>query len=286
MAVFLYQVGEKMGLIEVQDLYYKYNDSEEWVLNGINLDIKDGEFLVIVGHNGSGKSTLAKMLNGLLVPNQGTVDVNGDKTSDRDKIWDIRQQVGMVFQNPDNQLVANIVEEDIAFGPENLGLESSEIRKRVDNSLKAVAMEEFKRYAPHNLSGGQKQRVAIAGVLAMQPKCLVLDEPTAMLDPVGRKSVMDAIQKLNKGLGMTIVHITHFMTEAIQADRIIVMEEGKIVLEGTPRDIFSQVDKIKEYHLDVPQVTELAFKLHQQGLKISPDIFDIDRLVNKLCYLK
>ncbi|WP_253250741.1 energy-coupling factor transporter ATPase [Orenia metallireducens] len=275
-----------MGLIEVQDLYYKYNDSEEWVLNGINLDIKDGEFLVIVGHNGSGKSTLAKMLNGLLVPNQGTVDVNGDKTSDRDKIWDIRQQVGMVFQNPDNQLVANIVEEDIAFGPENLGLESSEIRKRVDNSLKAVAMEEFKRYAPHNLSGGQKQRVAIAGVLAMQPKCLVLDEPTAMLDPVGRKSVMDAIQKLNKGLGMTIVHITHFMTEAIQADRIIVMEEGKIVLEGTPRDIFSQVDKIKEYHLDVPQVTELAFKLHQQGLKISPDIFDIDRLVNKLCYLK
>jgi energy-coupling factor transport system ATP-binding protein len=286
MAVFLYQVGEKMGLIEVQDLYYKYNDSEEWVLNGINLDIKDGEFLVIVGHNGSGKSTLAKMLNGLLVPNQGTVDVNGDKTSDRDKIWDIRQQVGMVFQNPDNQLVANIVEEDIAFGPENLGLESSEIRKRVDNSLKAVAMEEFKRYAPHNLSGGQKQRVAIAGVLAMQPKCLVLDEPTAMLDPVGRKSVMDAIQKLNKGLGMTIVHITHFMTEAIQADRIIVMEEGKIVLEGTPRDIFSQVDKIKEYHLDVPQVTELAFKLHQQGLKIRPDIFDIDRLVNELCYLK
>jgi energy-coupling factor transport system ATP-binding protein len=286
MAVFLYQVGEKMGLIKIQDLHYKYNNSEEWVLNGIDLDIKDGEFLVIVGHNGSGKSTLAKMLNGLLVPNKGIVNVNGDKTSDRDKIWDIRQQVGMVFQNPDNQLVANIVEEDVAFGPENLGLEPSQIRERVDESLKAVAMEEFKRYAPHNLSGGQKQRVAIAGVLAMQPKCLVLDEPTAMLDPVGRQSVMDAIQKLNKGLGITVVHITHFMTEAIQADRIIVMEEGRIVLEGTPQEIFSQVDRIKEYHLDVPQVTELAFKLHQQGLNIRPDIFDIDRLVSELCYLK
>ncbi|OCL27811.1 energy-coupling factor transporter ATPase [Orenia metallireducens] len=275
-----------MGLIKIQDLHYKYNNSEEWVLNGIDLDIKDGEFLVIVGHNGSGKSTLAKMLNGLLVPNKGIVNVNGDKTSDRDKIWDIRQQVGMVFQNPDNQLVANIVEEDVAFGPENLGLEPSQIRERVDESLKAVAMEEFKRYAPHNLSGGQKQRVAIAGVLAMQPKCLVLDEPTAMLDPVGRQSVMDAIQKLNKGLGITVVHITHFMTEAIQADRIIVMEEGRIVLEGTPQEIFSQVDRIKEYHLDVPQVTELAFKLHQQGLNIRPDIFDIDRLVSELCYLK
>jgi len=286
MAVFLYQVGEKMGLVKIQDLHYKYNSSEKWVLNGIDLNIKNGEFLVIVGHNGSGKSTLAKMLNGLLVPNQGIVDVNGAKTSDRDKIWDIRQQVGMVFQNPDNQLVANIVEEDVAFGPENLGLEPSKIRERVDKSLKAVGMERFKRYAPHNLSGGQKQRVAIAGVLAMQPKCLVLDEPTAMLDPVGRQSVMDAIQDLNKGLGMTVVHITHFMTEAIQADRIIVMEEGRIVLEGSPQDIFSQVDKIKEYHLDVPQVTELAFQLHQQGLKIRPDIFDIDRLVNELCYLK
>lgn len=203
-----------------------------------------------------------------------------------DEIWDIRQQVGMVFQNPDNQLVANIVEEDVAFGPENLGLESQKIRERVAEALKAVGMEDFRRYAPHNLSGGQKQRVAIAGILAMHPKCLVLDEPTAMLDPVGRNSVMSAVQRLNKELGMTVIHITHFMTEAIKADRIIVMDQGKIALEGTPEELFSQVDRIKRYHLDVPQVTELAFQLQKEGLDIPSDIFNVDRLVEELCCFK
>ncbi len=286
MAVFLYQVGEIMGLIHTENLYYKYNNQDDWVLNDINLEIQSGEFLVIVGHNGSGKSTLAKMLNGLLLPSKGTVTVNGYQTKGENDIWKIRQQVGMVFQNPDNQLVANIVEEDVAFGPENLGIASDQIRSRVDQALAMVEMQKFKRHAPHNLSGGQKQRVAIAGILAMHPKCLVLDEPTAMLDPVGRNSVMNAIQTLNKDLGMTVVHITHFMTEAIKADRIIVMEQGEIALEGTPREIFSQVDKIQEYHLDVPQVTELSYQLNQEGLNVSADIFDIDRLVDELCSLK
>nr|WP_243832497.1 energy-coupling factor transporter ATPase [Orenia marismortui] len=275
-----------MQLIKVEDLYYRYNNSNDWVLNGVDLEVKEGEFLVIVGHNGSGKSTLAKMLNGLLVPDKGIVKVMDNQTSNHDEIWDIRQQVGMVFQNPDNQLVANIVEEDVAFGPENLGLESQKIRERVAEALKAVGMEEFRRYAPHNLSGGQKQRVAIAGILAMHPKCLVLDEPTAMLDPVGRDSVMSAVQRLNKELGMTVIHITHFMTEAIKADRIIVMDQGKIALEGTPEELFSQVDRIKRYHLDVPQVTELAFQLQKEGLDIPSDIFNVDRLVEELCCFK
>lgn len=272
-----------MELIKIENLYYRYNNNDDWALDNIDLNIKAGEFVVIVGHNGSGKSTLAKMLNGLLLPTKGKVIIDQLNTLDQDNIWKVRQQVGMVFQNPDNQLVANIVEEDVAFGPENLGIESIEIKERVSRALKTVGMEDYKRYAPHNLSGGQKQRVAIAGVLAMSPKCLVLDEPTAMLDPVGRDSVIDTIQNLNKKLGMTVVHITHFMTEAIKADRIIVMDQGQIALEGTPHEIFSDVDKIKEYHLDVPQVTELAFQLHQAGLKIPPDIFDIDRLVKELC---
>nr|WP_026188974.1 energy-coupling factor transporter ATPase [Orenia marismortui] len=275
-----------MQLIKVEDLYYRYNNSNDWVLNGVDLEVEEGEFLVIVGHNGSGKSTLAKMLNGLLVPDKGIVKVMDNQTANHDEIWDIRQQVGMVFQNPDNQLVANIVEEDVAFGPENLGLESQKIRERVAEALKAVGMEDFRRYAPHNLSGGQKQRVAIAGILAMHPKCLVLDEPTAMLDPVGRNSVMSAVQRLNKELGMTVIHITHFMTEAIKADRIIVMDQGKIALEGTPEELFSQVDRIKRYHLDVPQVTELAFQLQKEGLDIPSDIFNVDRLVEELCCFK
>lgn len=275
-----------MTLIEIEDLYYKYNQGEDWALKGIDLKINSGEFVVIVGHNGSGKSTLAKMLNGLLLPDKGQVRIDDNNTLEQDKIWKIRQQVGMVFQNPDNQLVANIVEEDVAFGPENLGIEPQLIRKRVDQALKDVDMEEFKRYAPHNLSGGQKQRVAIAGILAMQPRSLVLDEPTAMLDPVGRLSVLNTIHKLNDKLGMTIVHITHFMTEAIDADRIIVMDHGEVVLEGNPSEIFSKVDEIKEYHLDIPQVSELAFSLHQSGLEIAPNIFDVDRLVEELCLLK
>ncbi|MCK8816179.1 energy-coupling factor transporter ATPase [Natroniella sulfidigena] len=275
-----------MSLIEISDLYYRYNEEQDWVLNGVDLEIDSGEFVVIVGHNGSGKSTLAKMLNGLLVPTDGQVLVNEQATSEQENIWQIRQQIGMVFQNPDNQLVANIVEEDIAFGPENLGLESAMIKERVREALEAVGMEKFRRNAPHNLSGGQKQRIAIAGILAMNPTCLVLDEPTAMLDPVGRENVMATVQDLNQKLGMTVVHITHFMNEALLADRIIVMDQGQIALEGTPQEIFSQVDEIKKYHLDVPQLTELAFQLSQAGLDIPPDIFNIDELVEKLCYLK
>ncbi len=272
-----------MSLIEIKDLCYRYNQDEKWALQGINLEIKSGEFIAILGHNGSGKSTLAKMLNGLLVPNTGEVLVNGNSTVKNEEIWKIRQQVGMVFQNPDNQLVASIVEEDVAFGPENLGLESSQIKARVQEALEAVGMEEFRRYAPHNLSGGQKQRVAIAGVLAMHPKCLVLDEPTAMLDPVGRKSVMAAVQDLNQRLGMTAVYITHFMAEAIKADRIIVMDSGKVVLEGTPQEIFSRVEQVRKYHLEVPQITELAFELRKAGVDVSSNIFDADRLVEELC---
>ncbi|WP_342662830.1 energy-coupling factor transporter ATPase [Halobacteroides halobius] len=275
-----------MPLIEVDDLYYKYGQEDDWVLAGVDLEVETGEFVAIVGHNGSGKSTFAKMLNGLLVPKQGVVKVAGLETKDKEEIWGIRQRVGMVFQNPDNQLVANIVEEDVAFGPENLGLESQVIKTRVKEALTAVGMEEFRRHAPHNLSGGQKQRVAIAGILAMQPQCLVLDEPTAMLDPVGRKNVMSTLHDLNQNLDMTLIHITHFMSEAIQADRIIVMDQGKVALQGRPAEIFGQLDKIKEYNLDLPQVTELAVRLKQAGVDISSDIYEVDRLVNELCLLK
>ena len=272
-----------MPLIKIKDLYHKYDPKQDWVLEDVNLEIDPGEFVAIVGHNGSGKSTLAKMLNGLLIPSQGFAEVAGHITEQQDEIWDIRRKIGMVFQNPENQLVANIVEEDVAFGPENLGLDSQEIRKRVDEALTNVEMQDFKRYAPHNLSGGQKQRVAIAGILAMKPECLVLDEPTAMLDPVGRKNVLSTVQQLNKELNMTVVYITHFMNEAIKADKIIVMEEGKIVLTGTPAEIFSDLEELKKYHLDVPQPIELAVKLRDAGVDISTEIFDADRLVDELC---
>ncbi|GAB6099875.1 energy-coupling factor transporter ATPase [Halanaerocella petrolearia] len=275
-----------MPLIKVEDLYYRYNQQEDWVLKGIDLEIEAGESVAIVGHNGSGKSTLAKMLNGLLLPQKGKVNVAGLRTDNQDELWNIRQQIGMVFQNPDNQLVANIVEEDVAFGPENLGLKPQEIRSRVKQSLARVGMEDFSRHAPHNLSGGQKQRVAIAGILAMQPKCLVLDEPTAMLDPVGRENVISTTHDLNQSLNMTVVHITHFMSQAIQADRIIVMADGEIALQGGPQEIFSQLDKLKEYNLDLPQVTELAVRLKQAGVNITADIYEVDRLVEELCSLK
>lgn len=286
MAVFLYQAGESMSIIKIENLYYQYDQAEDWALEDINLEIDSGEFVALVGHNGSGKSTLAKMLNGLLLPDKGTVKVDGKETKNEEQIWDIRQQVGMVFQNPDNQLVANIVEEDVAFGPENLGLEADMIKQRVENALKTVGMEDHKRSAPHNLSGGQKQRIAIAGILALQPDCLVLDEPTAMLDPVGRDSVISTIYELNQKLGITIVHITHLMSEVLKADRIIVLEAGKIVLEGTPKEIFSQLDQLERYNLDLPQVTELAVELYQSGADIKPDTFSVDRLVDELCLLK
>ena len=243
-------------MIEIKNLFFKYNpDDERNVLNNLNLEIKEGEFLAVLGHNGSGKSTLAKLINGLLLPSSGDVIVNNLNTKNDKDVWTIRSIAGMVFQNPDNQLVATMVEEDVAFGPENLGIETKEIHERVDFALKAVGMEKFRRNAPHMLSGGQKQRVAIAGILAMMPEYIILDEPTAMLDPNGRKEVMDTVKMLNREYNKTIILITHYMDEAALADRIIVMEKGENILEGTPRDVFSQVDKIKKIGLDVPQET-------------------------------
>jgi energy-coupling factor transport system ATP-binding protein len=278
------------NMIEAKDLTYSYTNSEGidvgFAINGVDLDVYKGEFLVVLGHNGSGKSTLAKHMNALVLPSGGKIYVDGFDTAVPDNVWDIRSRAGMVFQNPDNQIVATIVEEDVAFGPENLGIPSEEIRKRVDECLKTVGMYEYRRHAPHLLSGGQKQRVAIAGILAMQPKCIILDEPTAMLDPVGRKEVISTITHLNRELGITIVLITHYMEEAVEADRIIVMDQGKIVIKGTPKQVFSNVPTMKEIGLDVPQVTELAYELNQSGIKISTDILTLSEMVNELCQLK
>ena len=272
-------------MIKIEDVTYEYtsfNDEKLLALKGVNLTINKGEFVVILGHNGSGKSTLAKMMNSLLVPTTGKVLVNGMDTRDENKLWDIRQTAGMVFQNPDNQLVATIVEEDVAFGPENQGVDPKEIRRRVDKALDIVEMSDYKKHAPHLLSGGQKQRVAIAGVLAMKPECIILDEPTAMLDPIGRKEVMNTIKKLNKEENKTIVLITHYMDEAVEADRIVVMEEGQIVMEGTPRQVFSQVEKVKGFGLDVPQVTELAYELRKEGIDVRSDILTVEEMVMAL----
>ncbi|WP_415324837.1 energy-coupling factor transporter ATPase [Clostridium perfringens] len=281
-------MGENM--IKSEDLVFKYVNTEEQTekvaINHVSMEVKKGEFLVILGHNGSGKSTMAKHMNALLLPSGGKMYVDGLDTSDIENIWEVRRRAGMVFQNPDNQLVATIVEEDVAFGPENLGVDPKEIRERVDDSLKAVGMYEYRKHAPHLLSGGQKQRIAIAGILAMRPKCIVLDEPTAMLDPSGRNEVMKTIKEVNKKFGITIILITHYMDEAAQADRIIVMDKGEKVMEGVPREIFSQVEKIKSIGLDVPQVTELAYELQKEGVDISTEILNIDEMVNALCQLK
>lgn len=244
------------------------------VVDGFSLDVPEGQFLAVLGHNGCGKSTIAKLMNGILVPDSGKVTVDGMSTSDDEKIIDIRRTVGMVFQNPDNQIVATIVEDDVAFGPENLGVPPEEIRKRVDDALEAVGMYEFRGREPHRLSGGQKQRVAIAGVIAMNTKCVVMDEPTAMLDPHGRQEVMDAIRMLNKERGITVVLITHYMDEAVKADRVVVMDKGKIVLDGEPRMVFKNVEKLKALGLDVPQATELAYRLRKSGFPIADDILD------------
>ncbi|SHE71866.1 energy-coupling factor transporter ATPase [Caloramator proteoclasticus] len=278
------------NMVEINNVFYgykKHDQAEEFLaLRGVNLKVKIGEFLVVIGHNGSGKSTLSKHINAIYLPKEGEVIVNGMNTKDISKLWDIRQSAGMVFQNPDNQIVATIVEEDVAFGPENMGVEPKEIRKRVESALKAVRMEEYSKHAPHLLSGGQKQRVAIAGILAMKPKCIILDEPTAMLDPSGRKEVIETIKKLNKEEGITIILITHFMEEAVDADRVVVMDDGKIVAEGTPREVFSKVELLKKLGLDVPQVTELAYELKKSGLNIRQDIITIDELVEELCQLR
>lgn len=268
-------------MIEIRDLSFKYEEDSKYVLNNINLDVKEGEFISIIGPNGSGKSTLAKLLNAQIKPTKGSVKVYGNDTSSSD-VWEIRNKVGMVFQNPDNQIVATVVEEDVAFGPENLGIENPELRNRVDDALKTVDMYKYKDKAPHMLSGGQKQRVAIAGVLAMNPDVIVFDEPTAMLDPNGRKDVINHAIKLNKEMNKTVINITHFMDEAVLADRVIVIYKGEIVMDNTPKNVFSQVDKIHEYGLDVPQVTELAFMLKNKGVNISSNILTIEELVDAL----
>ena len=278
-----------MNQIYAEDVYFTYESDEElqsnncdYVINGVTLSVKKGEFLSVIGHNGSGKSTLSKHFNAILLPTGGKVLVEDMNTLDEDKCYDIRRKVGLVLQNPDNQLVASIVEEDVAFGPENLGVEPSEIRQRVDDALKAVDMYEFRTFAPHKLSGGQKQRVAIAGILAMEPDCIVLDEPTAMLDPKGREEVLTAIHKLNKEQGITIVLITHNMDEAVTSDRVIVMDKGKILTEGTPDEVFSKVELLKKHRLDVPQSTELCYKLRAYGVDIPELPLNIDDCVNLL----
>ncbi len=268
--------------------YYDYNDDGEvkestTALNNVTISVNEGEFLVILGRNGSGKSTFAKHLNAILTPKEGTLFVSGIDAKDEKHVWDIRKQVGMIFQNPDNQIVATIVEEDVAFGPENMGIPAEEIRKRVDEALETVGMTEYKRRSPNQLSGGQKQRIAIAGVIAMRPKCIVFDESTAMLDPIGRKQVIETMQKLNKEYGITIIHITHYMQEAILADRIIVMDKGEVIMEGTPKKVFSQTEKIKSIGLDVPDTTYLIYLLNQEGFHFKEDVLTIDEVISELC---
>ncbi|WP_270647808.1 energy-coupling factor transporter ATPase [Paeniclostridium hominis] len=274
-------------IVSVKDVSFEYvtEDSTFKAIEDLTLNVKQGEFVVVIGHNGSGKSTLSKNLNAILMPTKGDIYIDGLNTKDEEHLWDIRQTAGMVFQNPDNQIVATIIEEDVAFGPENLGIEPVEIRKRVKEALTSVGMYELKDRQPHLLSGGQKQRVAIAGIIAMKPKCIIFDEATAMLDPSGRKEVMNAIKRLNKKENITIMHITHFMEEAVDADRVIVMEKGKKVLEGTPKQVFSKVEKLKSIGLDVPYMTELSKELKDEGMDIEGDILTVDEMVMKLCQL-
>lgn len=282
-----------MNFIEARKLVHEYirRDEEgnvegiDIALDGVDLDIRQGEFIAVLGHNGSGKSTLAKHLNVLLEASGGTLWVDGKDTAKEENLWDIRKNAGMVFQNPDNQIIASVVEEDVAFGPENIGVPTDEIWKRVEKSLKSVGMIQYREHSPNKLSGGQKQRVAIAGVMAMEPKCIVLDEPTAMLDPNGRKEVLDAVERLNKEKGVTVILITHYMEEVIRADRVYVMDKGKVVMQGTPRSIFSQVETLKSYRLDVPQITLLAYELRKNGMDIPEGILTRQELVDALCQL-
>lgn len=283
-----------MGMIKTDKLVFEYirRDEEGNVesinraINNIDFEVDKGDFVAILGHNGSGKSTLAKHINAILMPTEGTVWVKGMDTKEEDKIWDIRQSAGMVFQNPDNQIIATVVEEDVGFGAENLGVPTEEIWERVETSLKAVGMLEYRKHSPNKLSGGQKQRVAIAGIMAMKPECIVLDEPTAMLDPIGRKEVIQTIKELNQKEKVTVLLITHYMDEVIHADKVIVMDDGNIVMQGTPREIFSRVDELKKYRLDVPQVTELAYELQKKGYNLPTGILTIEEFVTAIKQLK
>ncbi len=283
-----------MGIIKIKDLIYEYAKHDEEgnvestvrAVDQVSLDIKKGEFIAVLGHNGSGKSTMAKHINAILTPTEGTVWVAGKDTAKEENIWDIRQNAGMVFQNPDNQIIGTIVEEDVGFGPENMGIPTEDIWKRVDNALRAVGMIAYRKHSPNKLSGGQKQRGAIAGVVAMKPQCIVLDEPTAMLDPMGRKEVIATVRELNEKENVTVILITHYMEEVIYADKVIVMDNGKVVMQGFPKEIFSNVEKLKSYRLDVPQVTELAYELKKEGLPLTDGILTIDELVDELCQLR
>ena len=281
-----------MGIVKTAKLIYDYicydeNEKEETfrAIDGVDLEVEPGQFIAVLGHNGSGKSTLAKHLNALLVPSEGTVWLDNMDTRDDSHIWDIRQEAGMVFQNPDNQIVASVVEEDVGFGPENLGVETPEIWKRVAKSLEGVGMTAYRKHSPNKLSGGQKQRVAIAGVVAMQPKCIILDEPTAMLDPNGRKEVLKVVHELNREEKVTVILITHYMEEVTDADYVYVMDHGKVVMKGTPREIFSQVETLKAYRLDVPQVTLLAHELKESGVDVPDGVLTTGELVDALCRL-
>ena len=282
-----------MGIVQAKNLTFEYIRRDEegnvegitTAVDNVNIDIKAGDFVAVLGHNGSGKSTFAKHLNALVMPTEGTVYVDGMDTKDADNILKVRQTAGMVFQNPDNQIVGTLVDEEVGFGPENIGVPTEEIWERVEKSLKAVGMYKFRNASPNKLSGGQKQRVAIAGIVAMKPKCIVLDEPTAMLDPLGRKEVINVLHELNQKEGVTIILITHYMEEVIYADKVIVMDDGKIVMAGTPREIFSQVETLKAYRLDVPQATQLAWELKKAGLDLPDGILTREELVEALCHL-
>ncbi len=280
-------------IIRTQNLRYEYVEYDEddnagdtvVALHDVNLEVEPGQFIAVLGHNGSGKSTFAKHLNALLTPTGGTVLVGGYDTTDPARLWDIRQSAGMVFQNPDNQIIASVVEEDVGFGPENIGVPTEEIWNRVDEALAATGMTEYRTHSPSKLSGGQKQRVAIAGVMAMRPKCIILDEPTAMLDPVGRVEVLKAMKRLNKEEHVTVIHITHYMNEVTDADYVYVMDRGTVAMSGKPREIFSRVEDMKALGLDVPQVTELAYRLRKKGVEIPADILTTEEMVEALCRL-
>lgn len=281
---------DNTNIVEFHNVTFCYDADEgeqqlEPAIRDFTFNVKKGEFVAVLGHNGSGKSTVAKLSNSILIPNEGKVLVKGMDTADEDLSYEIRKTVGVVFQNPDNQIVASIVEEDVAFGPENLGLPREEIRKRVDDSLKAVGMYEYRHHEPHKLSGGQKQRVAIAGIIAMRPECIFLDEPTAMLDPKGRKEVMDTVIKLNKEYGMSVVFITHFMEEAVLADRVAVIDNSRLLLEGTPKEVFKQEDLLRSVGLDIPQITNLAREMKKSGVKVDDSILTLNEFVENITAL-
>ena len=283
-----------MSIIKAEDLIFEYKklddagevESVHRAVDNVNLEVNKGEFIAILGHNGSGKSTLAKHINAILLPSEGSMWVCGKDTKEEDDTWFIRQNAGMVFQNPDNQIIGTVVEEDVGFGPENIGVQTDDIWARVENALKSVGMIKYRHHSPNKLSGGQKQRVAIAGVVAMKPQCIILDEPTAMLDPNGRQEVIKTVLELNKKEGVTVILITHYMEEVISADRVFVMESGQVVMTGTPREIFARVDELKSYRMDVPQVTMLAHELKEAGVPISGTILSVEELVEEICQLK